>query len=72
MTENKKWWKKLIVFLSIIAFAGCATVDPQTGEMLDPAQTFNIFRPQLSVTEQNIAQLLVDDFLAKATCAANH
>lgn len=24
--------KKLIVFLSIIAFAGCATVDPQTGE----------------------------------------
>jgi RimK family alpha-L-glutamate ligase len=25
-----------------------------------------------SVTEQNIAQLLVDDFLAKATCAANH
>jgi RimK family alpha-L-glutamate ligase len=25
-----------------------------------------------SVTEQNIAQLLVDDFLAKATCATNH
>ena len=25
-----------------------------------------------SVTEQNIAQLLVDDFLAKLPCAANH
>jgi glutathione synthase/RimK-type ligase-like ATP-grasp enzyme len=25
-----------------------------------------------SVTEQNIAQLLVDDLLAKLPCAANH
>jgi len=39
---------------------GVDLVDPQTGEFLDADQTFNIFRPQVNVTEQNIISVLRD------------
>lgn len=39
---------------------GVELIDPQTGEYIDSDETFNIFRPQVNVTEKNVISVLRD------------